>query len=147
MIGRLRGVTWRDVGGVVRAAATLCRVSRALREDDFLRVLDQMGLTESSHEAAAADIEETRRWVRWAHRLVPLEPNCLLDSLAAAVLLRGRGVCAPLSIGVRQCQGNFEAHAWLGDSQADPGEGFRLLYRVPEDPLPRSQTATAGRAQ
>lgn len=130
---RAARLTVGDAVGVARAALVLCRVAVLLRCRTFLQLLGALRLQETAPPADTARIERAEQLVRWAHRVVPIERNCLLDSLAAAALLRQQGFSAPLAIGVKLQQGVFEAHAWIGsDEQTETSvQGFRLLYRVP----------------
>lgn len=60
--------------------------------------------------------EESRTIARMgaaAARHIPLETNCLEQSLTLWWLLRRRGYPADLRIGVRKDTGRFEAHAWV----------------------------------
>ncbi len=139
VINRLRGLTWEDLAGVGAAATELCRVAKGLRSGSFLKLLDRLQLRQDAPRADAQRVERATRWVRWAHRIVPLEENCLLDCLAAASLVRRQGFSVPLAIGVRMTNSEFEAHAWLGEENLSRATPFKVLYRVPEtlspDPL------------
>ena len=130
LFAKLRRLKARDLGGVAAAAWTLCRVGWGLRRRAFPNLLDRLRLREEMPAATPDFVEEASRWVRWAHRLVPLEPNCLLDALAAAALLRRQGFSVPLSIGVKIEQGAFRAHAWLDGGAQDEDAAFRVLYRL-----------------
>lgn len=127
---RVMRLTWPDWREAAQAAALLCRVAVRLRRGNFVALLDSFSLREAAPAASAARIARAQQLVRWAHRVVPLQPNCLLDSVAAAAWLRRSGVSAPLSIGVQMNQ-SLEAHAWLGDCPHSAAN-FRVLYRVPE---------------
>lgn len=124
---------WDDLRGAVFAAALMCRVAYGLRRLPFPDLLDRLGLREPREFAPADCVERARTDVRRAHRLLPLAPNCLLDSLTAATLIRRQGYSVPLAIGVKSEQGEVLAHAWLGAEGAVGAEGFRLLYRVPNE--------------
>ena len=131
LLSRLQRLAWRDVLETVEAAAVLCWVAFLLRRKTFLRLLDELHLRDKVPPADTHRTDRAAQLVRWAHRLVPLEPNCLLDSLAAAALVRRQGFSPPLAIGVKLQQGTLQAHAWLGNSEEKSVEDFRLLYRIP----------------
>src|SRR5262249_6667142 len=119
--------------GVALAALEICRVAVALRSIPFVGLLDRFRLRDSLPAADSNSIEQASRHVRWAHSLIPLDTNRLLDSHAPACLIRRQRVRVPLCIGVRKNDGEVQAHAWLGQTDSEfPGE-FQLLFRVPED--------------
>jgi len=122
-----------DLRGALAAAARMCRVALALRRMAFPDLLARLRLTDALPAAPENAVAQAQADVRRAHRLLPLAPNCLLDSLTAAVLLRRQGFSVPLAIGVRKHEGAVQAHAWLGAAEAKGGEGFQLLYRVPHE--------------
>lgn len=124
---------WHDLRGAISAAALMCRVAVGLRRLSFPDLLDRLDLREPRQVAPPDCVERARTDVRRAHRLLPLAPNCLLDSLTAATLIRRQGYSVPLAIGVKSEQGEVLAHAWLGAEGAGGAEGFRLLYRVPNE--------------
>ncbi len=140
LLRRVRRLTREDWLGVSQAAWLLCRVAVTLRRSDFIGALDQFHLREVSPPAPDARIARAAQLVRWAHRVVPLQPNCLLDSLTAAAWLRCSGLAAPLSIGVKMNGGALEAHAWLGQCR-ESAENFRLLYQVPVCDAPPERPA------
>jgi len=118
----------RDAWGVLHAASCLLRVTLSLRHESFLRLLQRFRLTDPLPPASPREVADAVRWVRWAHRLVPLQRNCLLDSLAAAVLLRRAGAGSSLAIGVCRDGSAVRAHAWL-EGEASGGHGFEILWR------------------
>jgi hypothetical protein len=124
---------WQDFRGALAAAAVMCRVAGALRRLAFPDLLMRLRLTDSLPQAPAPAVAQAQTDVRRAHRLLPLAPNCLLDSLTAATLVRRQGFSVPLAIGVRKEQGEVQAHAWLGPAAAGGDQGFQLLYRVPHE--------------
>lgn len=71
---------------------------------------------------------------RAARRLIPVQPNCLLDSIALLHFLVRRGARADLVFGVRLDP--FSAHCWLQNSEwiiSDPAEncaGFTPILVV-----------------
>ncbi len=124
---------WHDLRGVLAAAAVMCCVTFALRRLAFPDLLTRLRLTESMPQAPPQAVAQAQTDVRRAHRLLPFPPNCLLDSLTAATLVRRQGFSVPLAIGVRKEHGEVQAHAWLGAAGAGGGHGFQLLYRVPHE--------------
>jgi len=147
VLKRLQRVRPGDLQGIVRASAALVKIAIGLRRKPFLSLLNQLRLRDAVAQAPDVQIEQKCRWVRWAHRVVPLEPNCLLDSLAAAALLRQDGFVVQLSIGVRYRQGGFEAHAWLGEDPQGSPEEFRVLYRIAQEPALAPASPGAGRGR
>jgi hypothetical protein len=122
-----------DLRGALAAAALMCRVAAALRRRAFPDLLAGLGLTDALPAAPPCAVQQAQAAVRRVHRLLPFAPNCLLDALTAAALVRRQGYSVPLAIGVRKQQGQVQAHAWLGAAEA-PGEpAFQLLYRVPHE--------------
>jgi len=128
-----RANRWRDLGGALTAAVVMCRVAFGLRRMTFPVLLDRLRLRDVLEWAQPDCIAQAQTDVRRAHRLLPLAPNCLLDSLTAATLIRRKGYSVPLAIGVKSEQGEVLAHAWLGREGARGAEGFSLLYRVPDE--------------
>jgi hypothetical protein len=129
---RFGRVTLAGVAGVARAAVVLSWVARGLRHGSFEDLVAALGLHERRPAADAARVARAQQLVRWAHRIVPFEPNCLLDSLAAAALLHRQGYSVPLLIGVKVENNLFQAHAWLGEENPEGGQ-FQNLYRIPQD--------------
>jgi hypothetical protein len=130
---RARLLTWREIAGLSQATLVLCRVALGLRRHDFADLLRRLRLNQRMPSAEPALVEQEARRVRWAHRLVPLETNCLLDSVATAVLVRYRGFSVPLVIGVQKDGGALHAHAWLGNPSPQEIGNFRPLLRVPNE--------------
>ncbi len=111
----------------------LCRVALGLRRHAFPELLRRLRLYERLPMAEAALVEQATQSVRRAHRLVPVETNCLVDSLATAALVRRMGFSVPLVIGVQLHGENLQAHAWVGDAATQQAEDFRPLYRIPAE--------------
>ena len=121
-----------DLRGALVAAAMMCRVAYGLRRRAFPELLEHLRLRNTLPRASENQVKRAQTDVRRAHRLVPLRPNCLLDSLTAAVLVRRQGFSVPLAIGVKMEEGEILAHAWVGSGES-AADGFRLLYRVPHE--------------
>jgi len=65
------------------------------------------------HPASSDDLDKVSWAVNQASRLMP-KVKCLARALTAQVLLRWRGCCADLRIGVAKSEsGKLEAHAWV----------------------------------
>jgi hypothetical protein len=137
MIARLtqsgRRLTWRELYGLGGAAVVLCRVALGLRRHAFPELLRRLRLYERMPPAEAALVEQATRRVRWAHRLVPVEMNCLVDSLATAALVHRMGFSVPLVIGVQLQGGSLQAHAWVGEAASREAKDFRPLFRIPSE--------------
>lgn len=126
-------LTWREFTGISEAAMVLCRVAFGLRRSNFAELVRRLHLDEKMPAAGAELVEQEARRVRWAHRLVPLETNCLLDSVATAVLVHRRGYSIALVIGVQRDGATLHAHAWLGEPSPQDARNFRPLLRVPSE--------------
>ncbi len=125
---RIRRLEWCDLLGVGVAAVVLCHVALGLRRKSLPELLDRYHIQDECPSASNACVERAAQLVRWAHRLFPLSPNCLLDSLAAAVLVRRQGFSVPLIIGVKRQNGAFQAHAWLHSIATPIAADFEILY-------------------
>jgi hypothetical protein len=128
---RASGLTWREFTGISRAAVALCRVALGLRRHNFTDLLGRLQLNQKLPAASAELVEQEARRVRRAHRLVPLETNCLLDSVATAMLVRRHGYSVALVIGVQKNGSTLQAHAWLGTPSPQDARNFTPLLRVP----------------
>jgi len=124
-IARLRPADYADTA---RAARCVLRVWFSLHTNSLPGTLARLGLQQNFPEASSAEVVRSQQVTRWAHRILPIGENCLLDSLAAALWLRSRRVSVPLVIGVRHGAADVEAHAWLEGSE-EPGNDFRVLWR------------------
>jgi len=133
LLDRARLLTWSEIAGLSRAAFVLCRVALGLRRHDFADLLSRLCLDQKMPPAEPILVEQEARRVRWAHRLIPLETNCLLDSVATATLVRRKGFSVPLVIGVQKDGDALHAHAWLGTPSPQETGNFRPLFRVPRE--------------
>ena len=126
--GKMRRLSLTDFRDV--ASATLCvlRVKLALRTDSLIEVLEALHLRPPYPAAGTVEANRAQQVVRWTHSFLPIAPNCLLDSLAAALWLKSHGLSLPLVIGVRKKGEGIEGHAWLEGSEAVP-EDYRVLWR------------------
>lgn len=130
---RVRRMTWHEFVGLGQAALVLCRVALGLRRHDFADLVNRLRLDQKMPPAESMLVEQEARLVRWAHRLVPFETNCLLDSVATAALVRRKGFSVPLVIGVQKNGAALHAHAWLGSPSPQETGNFRTLLRVPRE--------------
>lgn len=102
---------------VIEAAVALTVVGAALRFIPFRLVAKLAGAPRqaSSPKADARDpaAAAVGRAVAAAARRLPWQPVCLPQALAAALMLRCRGVRSQVCFGVRREEGGIKAHAWL----------------------------------
>lgn len=96
-----RTLRTRNIGDVLEAHRAFCRTADPTEESK----------AKTRDLPALSDVTEQYRAAR---RFVPIEPSCLLDSLALHRFLAKRGLSARLVFGVNAEP--FSAHAWL---QAD----------------------------
>lgn len=127
-LSRVQLLSWEDLMGIGRAAVVLCRVAFGIRRQTLPEILDGFHLRDNVSPAEDDRVERATQLIRWAHRLLPLEPNCIVDSLAAAALVRQQGFSVPLIIGVRRRDGALQAHAWLANSHPPNAHEFEILY-------------------
>ena len=113
---RLPGAKWRLLWEAL-IALVIARASMAFLP--FRRIATWLGTPggETPHTAPPEEVR-TAQEVGWAvgvvARRVPWDGRCLAQALAAARMLRRRGLEGTVSFGV--CQGEsagFDAHAWL----------------------------------
>lgn len=113
----------------VEAALALTVVSAALKALPFAMAMRVFGLREGNPALKrAADPAQTRkigRAVARAARRLPFKPVCLPQAVAAALMLRRRGLAAEVRFGVAKRDGAVAAHAWslCGDAPATGAEG------------------------
>jgi hypothetical protein len=106
---------------LLQAVIALAIVRGALRVFSFRVIARALGLREgrAAEIVDAATVERAERigWViRVAAAHVPWNTTCLMEALAAAGLLRVRGIGGTLSLGVAKGASpddNLLAHAWL----------------------------------
>jgi hypothetical protein len=128
---RISSVGWSDLGLLVEAASLMMLVSvglRLLRFPTLRRILDA-GAGSHARGAARACPAQTIARVRWAIATagrLPIGATCLVEALAADLLVRRRGVISVVRIGVRvgaNASTPLEAHAWVEcDGKAIVGE-------------------------
>lgn len=113
LLGRTstHGAPWAAVPEV---AATLWSTRRRLRRKGLEAAVNEVRRRKAA--AAAGDPLPYLARFRAARRLVPLAPNCLVDSLSLSALLCSRGVRCDLVFGVKLEP--FAAHCWLQNDDA-----------------------------
>lgn len=103
------------------AVAAIIVVRVGLRVLPFLtlqRMLDRFGALPivRQHGRAASDVLPSVRWAMTTAS-ARLPATCLVQALAAGVMLRRRGLACRLRLGVRTREGDsragLEAHAWI----------------------------------
>lgn len=113
----------------VEAALALTVVSAALKALPFAMAMRAFGLRVGQAALKrAADPAQARkigRAVARAARRLPFKPVCLPQAVAAALMLRRRGLAAEVRFGVAKRNGAVTAHAWslCGDVPATGAEG------------------------
>lgn len=68
---------------------------------------------ESEVDDPARQVWLSEKAIRHARWYLPIDANCLARSLVLKRLLDRQGIDTDLRIGVRQYEGDFEAHAWV----------------------------------
>jgi hypothetical protein len=99
---------------VPEIAATLALTRWRLRRRGLEGAVDRV--RRDRPRGATSDAAEQVARFRTARRLVPLDPNCLTDSLALASVLSRRAVDWKLVFGVKLDP--FAAHCWLQNDEA-----------------------------
>lgn len=99
---------------LAEAGWEIVRASLAIRRRPFTRVVG--ALERPAGDAAPAD-PGTAYWIRrsvraWGRRL-PWRAKCFEQGLAAAAMLRRRGLAATLHYGAAQPGGTLIAHVWV----------------------------------
>lgn len=128
---RVGGATarrWRGRGRVAQAVSLLIVAGAAQRFVPMPRwtrfIGDPGDVPEQwtpGHEAAlpvrSGDIieERVRRAIRRAGARLPWTPSCLAEATAGQIMLRRRGRCGVIVVGLRATTGGepWESHAWL----------------------------------
>ena len=102
-------------------AVVLLGISRAvLKVVEFKRIAPYLGQHMNKHtKDADSEISISKAGqVRWAvsvmSKYTPWESKCLVQAMAAKIMLRRRGIKSTIYLGVaRDGQGKMIAHAWL----------------------------------
>lgn len=147
-IARFRSLSARDRRSFLQALLVVGVVRLALWVVPFRRVRAWSERTRPSHRARAGEIGEARRLGRAVERAGGTIPaaTCLVQAVAAEVMLRRAGLPVEVRIGVRRNGGELTAHAWAV-SDGVPVVGDRDLHRLarleaggPEDERPRDRS-------
>lgn len=130
-----RGSRLRRLPGVLEAALALSWARLRLLRRDGDQVLAELPAGEDQPPLLApeqeAGVRHVARALAAARRRLPWESTCLTQSLAAAWMLRRRGVQGQLLIGVeRDTAGQFKAHAWVRAGDTIVCGGRRVLPKV-----------------
>ncbi len=114
---RLRGLSLTEIGLLLEAQRELlaCQIAKWRRPVGEL--LDWNEVTGEQDVPTAPSVQALRS-VGWAVTRAAsygvFRPKCLVRSLAIQRMLRRRGVAgSTIRIGVRLCNGEFNAHAWV----------------------------------
>lgn len=97
-------------GDLVQVAARLLKVRRDLRRGQ-LHSLVRRAAVPAGRAGQSGEAELLAARFHACRRLIPIRPNCLLDSLALLHFLAGRGVRATLVFGAKFDP--FAAHCWV----------------------------------
>jgi hypothetical protein len=144
---KLRQAAWPERLLVLEAVAWLAATRAAVRWLPFERVLRWLRLEpgESAHAPTPPAAEQVGWAVRGAAAHTPWQSACLVQALAAAGMLRWRGLPCTLYLGAARSQAQpaeLLAHAWLrcgeqvltGESES---RNFPVLARFSHHPPPR----------
>lgn len=110
--------TWEERWMFLQAAVALVLARLAVAVLAFRLSTRVLGLHAEGPDPAAPRGHERAAVVGWAvdaaSRRLPWPSNCLVQALAAALLLRCHSISATLSLGVtRDNAARISAHAWL----------------------------------
>ena len=99
------------------------------------RLSSQKGAVTSG--SRQSQIVKLNRSVGLALRQSPIKSNCLQKSLVLWFLLRCQGIESELRIGVRNKQGEFQAHAWVEQAGMvlNDHQTVRQQYAMFEHPI------------
>jgi hypothetical protein len=118
----IRGPRRRELLQFAEAAALLVAARSLIRVLPFrvLMWLMDRPLRGAEREGFSRDAArgEVRRAVETASRRLPLRTACFSEAVAAALMLRRRGVSTTLHCGASTASGALEAHVWLEDRGA-----------------------------
>jgi len=116
-LARFRALPRADRDALVEATLGLIGASVRLRVMSFGRLATRLGrhMQQSAMADEPALVAEVKR-VRWAvetaARLLPWQPSCFPQAVAATALLRRRRISSTLYFGVDRGH-DMEAHAWV----------------------------------
>ncbi len=116
---KLRARSWRERSRLLEALLLLGAARAAVLLFSFSRVAGWVGLvakdTKVNIARAQANTAAEIGWaVRTASARTPWQSACLVQTLAAAAMLRRRKVPCTLFLGVARDAQHLTAHAWLG---------------------------------
>ncbi len=115
---KLQALSWPERGMLLEAALLLCLSRAAVLLFSFRRMAGWLGLVAQNAECEAGPLQIRRAGeVAWATRLVaarlPRISTCLVQTLAAAAMLRRRRIPGTVCLGVAKGAAEIVAHAWL----------------------------------
>ncbi len=135
---KARALSWAERRLALEALAWLAVMRLAIRTVKFRRLVGWMRLAQGETPAQPAPDPAAAERVGWAVRgaaaRTPWESACLVQALAAARMLQGRGLPATLYLGAARKpdrRDELHAHAWLrcGD-QVLTGENESRRFAV-----------------
>ncbi|MBT5873545.1 MAG: lasso peptide biosynthesis B2 protein [Candidatus Latescibacteria bacterium] len=135
--GRATGRSIFDVLLVLEAALFLILTRLALFALPFRRISPFLGVhLQTSSEQLSSRTEwcarRVGRGIHFAFLRLPWHSTCLVQAIAAMMMLRRRGEASTLYIGVGRENETFGAHAWLRSGQfivtgGDEKDKFKVL--------------------
>lgn len=120
----------------IEAALTLTLACALLKAMSFARVMCLLGLHETNgaagHGVDASAARAVARALTRVSRNVPFRAACLPQAVAAALMLRRRGLVAEVHFGVAKLAGVITAHAWsrCGDMTVSGGTTIPLFSPI-----------------
>ncbi|MBW4418213.1 MAG: lasso peptide biosynthesis B2 protein [Myxacorys californica WJT36-NPBG1] len=136
-----RRLPWQERSLFLQALVLFPMIALALKLWGLQRV--QTHLAKQFHDAAPVHSElfhciaQTIYLVSRAGYYTPRWANCLKRSLILWYLLHRQGIETDLRIGVRRCNGEFQAHAWVEyqGSVLNDVPDVHELYAAFEEPI------------
>lgn len=108
-----------ELASVAQAFVSLTLATLAVRTIPFRFIARAIGLRPGERPTQTLDTVDAAHAARigWAvnaaARRLPWTTTCLMQAIAAAILMRARGLPATLHLGVARADGIATAHAWL----------------------------------
>jgi hypothetical protein len=114
--------------------ALLCLAQIVTTVFPFRRYIKWLAPSAKAEDAPPELVRSLRRKISIASRVWPGGSKCLVQAVAARILLNRRGYRSTLFFGVSDPQADFSAHAWLSSGGIDvcggPGSaGFTEVAR------------------
>lgn len=114
-----RGRSFGELVTIAQAFASLTLATLAVRTMPFRLIARAVGLRPGERPIGTGDAADAAQAARigWAvnaaARRLPWRTTCLMQAVAAAILMRCRGLPATLHLGVASAGGSTTAHAWV----------------------------------